>query len=931
MALSQTSLQLDTLTVVTLYNRGSFLSTGLSYVPVVSSYGTFYKWTNKPTGQLFVNVFYTYSNGDIFFSSISSIYKEYNITSSSLYFNTDTLLSSIASNSSNTNIINNIRTSTFNSYFLSLDYNSTIVSQYYSSISRSYSSITPGVSTTVNKIYNNLFSPNASTLIQAGIYRYIPRERIPEFTSSIHNPEPLLQGIFGDNSNAPVKWFWQGQASGYVGPGLSSIVDYLITDPVYSYINVIYLDILFNIDTGLQSSNVSLDAYRNNIINTMLNANNYIDGGSSISTLYLREYNSTINSTLRYASTFGSSFSTSYKQLTYNISTFSLPTLGTFRIGQYISTGNSSLNMYQNMSNNNLYSTMSNSTILLNPLNVMSSIVISSVSTSLTALSNADYLPGFYKISSIFNSIIASFSKSLEVSTNYNGYLGLSTYENTVFSTFSTNLTYELGKKLLDPLSTLSYNLSTFSTIITTYNNDLLSVPVRYITAPGISSFQSDLSTNTRVTYIDYSNKISSILFTFSTGVSLVYATPGLSSLSSYVYSYTPTSVNNYNTTNTYVTTGFESEISTVYSVINTVTDTISTNLTNYISAGITAYNNLESIYTQLSTNTLFSLIRQINYISSQTSLTNLGVPVGYLYNYISSVNTLAPIFLDKLDPFYGSTVYYNMLTIIPNYSTTLYTPQNLITPTYILISTKFVSLDTQYINSSASSFTIDTLTLQTLQTSSFVLNMYGSLSLQPFTSDNSGIPNMDLPNFQVYNNSLTLLANSQQNITTQPSTISFNMSNLTIKKLYLAIPFSYIGINTISPEYSLDIAIGDARKPSGTSWITASDERVKERISSISLDEAIKKISSLRLVSYVWDEPYRLEHMLSKERTLGFISQEVQNIFPESVTSKEENGFPDFKSLDVDQIYKAKYAVTRYLIQKVSSLQMRITNLMKS
>jgi len=931
MALSQTSLQLDTLTVVTLYNRGSFLSTGLSYVPVVSSYGTFHKWTNEPTGQLFVNVFYTYSNGDIFLSSISSIQREYNLMSSSVYLNTNTLSSSIANNTSNIAVINNIRASTFTSYFSSLEYDSTIVSQNYNSISRSYSSITPGVSTTVNTIYKNLFSPNASTIIQSGIYRYIPRERIPEFTSSIDNPDPLLAGAFGDDSNAPLKWFWQNQPSGYVGPGLSSISTYLMTDPIYSYINVIYPGILDDINVGIQSSNVYLDTYRNDIVYTITNANNYLDGGSSISTIYGNEYDSTINSTLLYASTFGQSFSTCYEQLTYNISTCSSPTLDGFKISEYISTGNSNLNNNQNSSNFDLYSTMSNPKVLFTFLNVMSTIVVSSVSTSLTQLSNVQYLSGFFKISSIFNSTVIPFSKSINISTNYNGYLGLSSYEIDIFSTFSTSLPYKLANKSLDLLSTISRDLSTFSTIIPTNTGNFFSVPQTYITAPGISSFQADLSTNTSVTYIDYSQVISSILYTFSTAVTVVYAAPGLSSLSSFVCSYTSTSINNYSTTNTYVKTGFRSEISTVYSIINPITDNINTNLTLYTSAGITAYNNLASLYTQISTNIIYGVTVQLNYISSQTSITNLGVPVGYIYKYISSVNTLAPIFLDELDPFYGSTTYYNMLAVIPNYSTTLYTPHNKITPTYKLRSTIFVSLDTRYINSSASSFTIETLTLQTLPTSSFVLNMYGPLSVQPFTTNNAGIPNMNLPNFQVYNNSLTLLANSQQNITTQPSTISFNMSNFTIKKLYRPFPFSYIGINTINPGYSLDIAIGDARKPSGTSWITASDERVKEHISSIYLEDAIKKISSLRLVSYIWDEPYRLEHMLSKDRVLGFISQEVQDIFPESVISSEEHGFLDFKSLDVDQIYKAKFAVTHHLIQKVSSLQMRISKLMKS
>jgi hypothetical protein len=156
-------------------------------------------------------------------------------------------------------------------------------------------------------------------------------------------------------------------------------------------------------------------------------------------------------------------------------------------------------------------------------------------------------------------------------------------------------------------------------------------------------------------------------------------------------------------------------------------------------------------------------------------------------------------------------------------------------------------------------------------------------------------------------------------------------MSNFTIKRLYNPIPFSYTGINTLTPEYSLDIDIGEARKPSGVTWVTASDKRVKENISDISLADALNKISSLRLVSYIWDEEYSQKHRLTNQRQLGFISQEVQEIFPESVTDSEEHGFTDFKSLDVDQLYKAKFVVTQYLLERVLFLQMRISKLMKS
>ena len=45
---------------------------------------------------------------------------------------------------------------------------------------------------------------------------------------------------------------------------------------------------------------------------------------------------------------------------------------------------------------------------------------------------------------------------------------------------------------------------------------------------------------------------------------------------------------------------------------------------------------------------------------------------------------------------------------------------------------------------------------------------------------------------------------------------------------------YAYIGINTaVDPSYSLDIGFGDARKPTGVTWVTASDSRVKQNIST--------------------------------------------------------------------------------------------------
>jgi hypothetical protein len=927
MALSKTSLNIDTLTVESLFNKEQFYSTGLSYVPIVSSYLTFHKWTNQATGTLFVKQFYTYLNGDIFFSTISSIQLVNTNISSSLYLNTDILSSSVGSNASTTLVYNNIINSTFSNYYSSLYANSTTVGFYYTTISKSYSSIAPGVSTTVDTFYDRLFAPNASTFIQLGIEKYINRGELSTFSYNNNNPNPLLGGHFGSNINNRLPSFWRGQPSGYIGPGLSSISTSLNSDPIYIDINTVYPTMFDNILIGVNDSNIYLDTFRNNITDTIINANNYLDGGSSISTTYGDTYDSTINSTLFYASGLGPLFSTSYDQLYYNINTTTSPTLDGFSIKQYISTANSNLNIYQNASNFILYSTVSNPSLLLNSFRLMSTTIIRSVSTSLSSLNAVQHLPGFFRISTLFTSTVLNLSKPLNISTSYNGYLSLSNYEATIFSTYSTNLPIIIASNTFSLLSTINSQLSTFSTIIPVYTGNFFSVPTKYITAPGISSFQSNLSTNTRVTYLDYSDRISSILCTFSTALRVVYAAPGLSSLSSFVSDYTSTSVQYYRNVNNYVLTGFKLELQSINDIRSTVINQIDTNLSNYISAGYTAFYNLASTYTRVSTNSINGVTTQLNYISSQTTGNNRG----YIYQIMNSTNALTPVFLDELTPFYGSTVYYNRLTVIPDYSTSLYTPGNLNFPTFRFRSTSFYLLNTNSIKSSTSSFTVSTLAIQTIPNSSFVLNMKGTLSLQSATSN--VIPNIVLPNFEIYDNSptVTLTSRAKQNIVIRPSTISFNMSNFTIKRLYDPIPFSYTGINTFTPGYSLDIAIGEARKPSGVTWVTASDKRVKENISDVSLADAVNKISSLRLVSYIWDEDYSKEHGLTNQRQLGFISQEVQEIFAESVTNSEEHGFTDFKSLDVDQLYKAKFIVTQYLLERVLFLEMRISKLLKS
>jgi hypothetical protein len=188
-------------------------------------------------------------------------------------------------------------------------------------------------------------------------------------------------------------------------------------------------------------------------------------------------------------------------------------------------------------------------------------------------------------------------------------------------------------------------------------------------------------------------------------------------------------------------------------------------------------------------------------------------------------------------------------------------------------------------------------------------------------------IPSISLPNLNIH-------TTPPQNIlvgnilVSYNSTIAFNSTNMVIHN---SSGMAHIGINMAFPIYSLDIGSGgNARKPSGSKWISPSDNRIKENVSTLDFMTAIEKISSLRLVNYKWAEEYGDLHQLPSEPTLGFISQEVETVFPNSVKQVNQENISDFRLLDTSQITFCKYAATQALLYKVSTLQSRVNTLLK-
>ena len=923
MALSQTSLDIDLLTIATLYNRGLLVSSSKAYTPIVSSIGAFSKWTNQPTDSIFNPLLNNYSSGALFEQAISSIETTYDQTSSSLYLNTSNLSPFISTTYATLNTYSNMGISTLSSLKYICSINSTIVYNTYSSVSKYYSSIYPGVSTTVDGFYDTLFAPNASTLIQIGIKKYIPRERAGEFTyNAILNPNPLLGGDFP--STNPLAFYWTGLPSGYIGPGLSSISTIFnnVNGLFYTNISTNFPNVLSSISTGWGYSNSSLYAYRSSINASISSAANYIDGGSSISTLYA-DIQSTFVSTLNVASSFGYQVSTISSFLISTIINTKIPTFDGFSISQFISTGNAGINTDQQTLNIDLINAMSTK-VLAEPLSTFSTLAVSSIVSCIAYYDSVNSLPGLYLMSSITDSTFTSFYKPLNVSTNYLGYTDLSTTSLSVFSTFSANMAYILGATLINNLSTINSGVSSLSTSIVKDNIMIYNIINSYITGPGISTMNAELSTNTSVTYIDYSHTISSIIIPYSNAVIVVNSAPGVSSIFSTAFVYNSTIMSTISSATKYVSSGYFYEKQQILSTNSTIIYEININIYNFISAGITAYNSNATYFNSISSVTN----NYSTYITKQAFPgTNVLLP-GEIYVYLNSLSTsVQSTFLSTLIPFEGSTIYYQALPIISDYSTSLYAKGD-ITPRWLTRSTLFYSINTNNLSSLTSSFRISTVNINTASNNEYRLNVQGGTSIQPKISMTTA--DLILPNFEIYNTLYPVPNNSKQSLLTHYSTTSFNNGDLSLLRIYNRSAFGYVGINTLTPGYALDIASGDARKPSGTTWLTVSDSRIKEAISNPSIQILIQQISSLRLVSYTWEEAYRSTLQLPVNRTIGFLSQEVEQIFTSSVYEKHEYGFSNFKSLDTDQLYKARYGLTQHLLNRVSSLQMRVNSLMK-
>ena len=152
------------------------------------------------------------------------------------------------------------------------------------------------------------------------------------------------------------------------------------------------------------------------------------------------------------------------------------------------------------------------------------------------------------------------------------------------------------------------------------------------------------------------------------------------------------------------------------------------------------------------------------------------------------------------------------------------------------------------------------------------------------------------------------------------------------------------LGLGVLIPTYQLDMSSDGARKLTTTTWLTGSDERVKDNIEDANIDMCYDTIKNLKLKRFKWSEKYYPN--VDDRNSIGFIAQEVETVFPKAVKKNKQDfliskgetqeddvyeTIEDFRSLDIDQLNKTMFGALQKAIQRIETLEQTVEQLQKN
>ena len=137
------------------------------------------------------------------------------------------------------------------------------------------------------------------------------------------------------------------------------------------------------------------------------------------------------------------------------------------------------------------------------------------------------------------------------------------------------------------------------------------------------------------------------------------------------------------------------------------------------------------------------------------------------------------------------------------------------------------------------------------------------------------------------------------------------------------------VGIGTTSPEYQLDVrgaiysSIGGYTQTGLTTWSITSDRRIKENITRASYDICLENVKNIELYNFNFKNNCV---NTNDKHQLGFIAQEVQQVYPKAVEVGKmilntNEAISDILTLNTTQIDYTLYGAVKNLIEKIEDI----------
>jgi hypothetical protein len=112
--------------------------------------------------------------------------------------------------------------------------------------------------------------------------------------------------------------------------------------------------------------------------------------------------------------------------------------------------------------------------------------------------------------------------------------------------------------------------------------------------------------------------------------------------------------------------------------------------------------------------------------------------------------------------------------------------------------------------------------------------------------------------------------------------------------------------------------------------WTQTSDRRIKENIEGASYDKCYENVDKLELKSFNYIKEFKTGNKDTNQ--LGFIAQEIKDIFPKSVFTNSYNSdelnIPDMHSIDIGQINYTLYGAVKKLMEIKNDKDLRLKRL---